>query len=134
MKIIFIKTTITLLCLISACSRMETYTALDETPDILPDYSNVVIPPNIAPLNFYIQGNDKRYLVRFIARSDSFDVYSKNNVNIPAKKWKRLLTENVGQKLTIRIFSKKETGWVKYSDLSMDIAVDKIDPDRKSVV
>jgi len=107
---------------------MQTCTVLDQTPDVFPDYSDAVIPPNIAPLNFYIQGDKRRYMVRFVAGSDSFDVYCKRNVNIPSKKWKWLLNANAGKPLTVRLFALQGTGCVKYRDFTLHIAAEKIDP------
>ena len=128
MRTLYIKILIVALYLISACSRIKTYTVLDEPPLIFPDYSEVVIPPNIAPLNFYIHGNARRYMARIIAGSDSFDVFCRNSVKIPQKKWKRLLANNAGNNMTIKIFSKNEKGWKKYNDIALKIAIDKIDP------
>ena len=67
-------------------------------------------------------------MVRLIAGTDSFDVYCNRQVDIPAKKWKKLLNENPGKKLTLRLFADKETGWIKYRDISMEIANETIDP------
>ena len=130
MKKPFIKILIAILCLISSCNRIQTYFILDDndTTDVFPDYSDVVIPPNIAPLNFYIQGNDKRYMVRLIAGSDSFDVHCKQHVAIPAKKWKNLINDHTGEKMTLRLFALKKNGWAKYRDMSLDIAAETIDP------
>lgn len=124
----YIKLLIIIVFIISSCNRLQTYTILDEAPDIFPDYSNVVIPPNIAPANFYIRGNDRRYMVRLIAGSDSFDVYCNRHVNIPANKWKKLLTGNAGKKLIVHLFADQETGWVKYRDIVLNIATEPIDP------
>ena len=46
------------------------YIDLDERAVISPDYSDTVIPPNIAPLNFYIKDKAERYFVRMSARLD----------------------------------------------------------------
>jgi len=34
-------------------------------PHIEPDYSNIIIPPNIAPLNFMIKETGKAYYIKF---------------------------------------------------------------------
>ena len=117
-----------MLCIGSSCTKMQTITVLDKLPDIFPDYAEVVIPPNIAPLNFYIREASERYRVRFVAGSDSFEVVCKRNVVIPPKKWKKLLTANSGKNLTIRLFAEKERHWVQYRDVSLLIAPEPIDP------
>jgi len=129
MKRIFIEIWIVIGFMISSCNRVQTYRILDEIPDTFPDYSDVVIPSNIAPLNFYIRGDNCRYMVRLIAETDSFDVYCNHHINIPPKKWKKLLTGNTGKKLTMRLFADKKTaGWVKYRDMTLNIAAERIDP------
>jgi len=128
MKRIFIKLAILILCIGSSCKKIETVTFLDERADVFPDYSDVVIPPNIAPVNFIIREGSERYKVRFVASSDSFEVSCKSHVNIPAKKWKKLLTGNTGKELKIRIFAEKENRWEQYRDLSLFIAAEPVDP------
>ena len=128
MKRRYIEVILVILCIISSCKRMQTYAILDVRANVFPDYSDVVIPPNIAPLNFFIHENDRRYMVRFIAGTDSFDVYCSRDVHIPAKKWKKLLHEHAGKKMTIRLFAVKETGWAKYRDMTLHIASETIDP------
>ena len=34
---------------------IDEYNSADRTPGIYPDYTETVIPPNIAPLNFIVQ-------------------------------------------------------------------------------
>ena len=128
MKNISIKLVLLTLCIGSACNKMETITVLDMLPGVFPDYSEVAIPPNIAPLNFRIQEESERYRVRFVAGSDSFDVFCNRQVNIPPKKWKKLLHRNIGKNLTIRIFAEKERHWVQFRDMSLYIATEPIDP------
>ena len=41
------------------------YTSVNSQPDIYPDYKDVVVPPNIAPLNFGIRGNVTDCVARF---------------------------------------------------------------------
>ena len=43
----------------AACSdKVEVAGFMGEDPEIFPDYRNVTIPPNIAPMNFEFTGND----------------------------------------------------------------------------
>jgi hypothetical protein len=108
--------------------KMQTVTVRDERPLLFPDYSDVAIPPNIAPVNFHIREKSERYRVRFVAESDSFDIFCNRYVNIPPQKWKKLLTANIGKNLNIRIFAEKERHWEQYRDLSLLIAAEPVDP------
>ena len=128
MKNISINLILVILCIGSSCQKMQTITVLNERPDIFPDYSDVVIPPNIAPVNFQIREESERYRVRFVAGNDSFDVVCNRQVDIPARKWKKLLTGNTGKNLKIRLFAQKERHWEQYLDLSLFIAAEPVDP------
>ena len=107
---------------------MPSYTCADSLPDIFPDYSNATIPGNIAPLNFRINDKITKHIVRFVAGRDSFELSCREDVAIPVKKWKKILQNNLGTQLTIRIFAQQSTGWIKYRDVSLQIAPDPIDP------
>ena len=79
----------------------------DLTPKLEPDYSDITIPPNIAPLNFIIKEKGESFYVKFSSESGSeFDVYSGDGkVNIPVKKWKKMLYNNKGKKFSVDIYS-----------------------------
>ena len=112
---------------IPSCSKA---TIIDNEATISPAYPSTVIPYNIAPFNFNIHEEGSRYRVRFaVAGRDSFTVSTKKSVvSIPLRKWKKLLHANRGEQMDIRIFVKKETGWVRYAPLRLTIATEPIDP------
>ena len=62
-------------------------------PNISPDYSGIVIPPNIAPLNFRILEKGQAYGVRIHSeRGPTINISSKTGrICIPLRKWRRLL-------------------------------------------
>ncbi|MDR1666436.1 MAG: hypothetical protein LBS03_01895 [Bacteroidales bacterium] len=111
-----------------SCSRAEQYRLLDVAPRIFPDYADVTVPENIAPLNFRIMEDGNKFMARFSAKLDSFDVYGGNDVLIPAGKWKRLLRQHAGEALFVSIFAREATGWVRYRRLQLQIAPEPIDP------
>jgi len=128
MRNISISLALAILCIGPSCRKMQTIAFSDVLPSLFPVYSEVTIPPNIAPLNFYILEESKRYKVRFVAGKDSFEVTCKQRVVIPAQKWEKLLSANTGKRLTIRIFAEKERYWKQYRDLSLLIAAEPVDP------
>lgn len=74
---------------------------------IMPDYSDVIVPENIAPLNFYITADADRYITVFSTKSGEF-VRRGRTVAVPVRKWHRLLSE--GQ-VTVRIYLKDSGKW-----------------------
>ena len=99
-------------------------------PRIKPDYTNVTVPPNIAPLNFLIEEPADAYFVQFMGQvGEPFAVASKTPaVKIPFGKWKKLLSGNAGQSYRMDIYVKKEKKWTRFVSVTNEIAKEKIDP------
>jgi hypothetical protein len=100
-------------------------------PAIDPDYSGVIIPYNIAPLNFKITEDGIAFLARFSAGSETYmEIGSKDGIiRIPEGKWKKMLNENKGRDFNIDIWLKdKKSGWSKFKTISNKIASEQIDP------
>jgi hypothetical protein len=94
----------------------EQYSSVSRAPVISPDYTETVIPPNIAPLNFIVKEKGSQYSVRiYSTNGGSINLYSKNRrIVIPAGPWKKLLNANRGQKLYIDIYAKDESNqWLR---------------------
>ncbi|MCC8144924.1 MAG: hypothetical protein LIO93_00470 [Bacteroidales bacterium] len=120
-----------LLCtLLVACNpSVDSYDSIDRNAQIYPEYEGTYIPPNIAPLNFQVREDGNKYLIRFVVHeTDSFEVRTKENVTIPMKKWKKMLENNKGKEMIVKIFSHKEGFWNKYKDIVFTIANDPVDP------
>jgi len=103
---------------------------IDNLPAIDPDYTDIIIPPNIAPLNFRIQQAGTGYYAKiYSAAGDTIKVAGKGNkILIPEKAWKTLLTANAGKELFIDIYVKDEdNSWSRYKTITNRIAVNKID-------
>jgi Tol biopolymer transport system component len=134
-----IKTTISwilfllLLILCAGCSTPEKSADIQSEgrpPSIHPEYSGIVIPPNIAPLNFFIQEAGEEFIVRIHSKQgDPIRVRSgSGNIQIPMEPWKRLLAENLGQQLILNIFVKNQAGqWTRFDSVINQIAYENID-------
>ncbi len=106
------------------------YTLVDRPAKIRPDYTRIVIPPNIAPLNFLILEPGSRYLVKIHSAAGGIISVSgrKNKIKIPAKKWRSLLNENRGNELFFDIYVKARDGrWSRYNAITNTIAKEDID-------
>jgi hypothetical protein len=105
-------------------------TKVGRAAEISPDYNGIVIPPNIAPLNFFVLEPGERYLVKiYSAAGDGFTVSGrKGKIKIPAKKWKALLGKNRGNELFFDIYIKGPDGrWSRFDSVSNIIAKEDID-------
>jgi hypothetical protein len=103
----------------------------DSKAKLEPDYSDVTIPPNIAPLNFIIKEKGEAYYVKLSSGAGTeIEIYSRSGkILIPQKKWRELLQDNSGKEFSVDIFSKDEQGhWLKYKTFTNKVATEPIDP------
>ena len=115
-----------------ACRNAEDITRcehLQKVPEIKPDYTDIIIPPNIAPMNFVIKEPGSKYLVKIHSdNGDNIKVSSSDGViKIPLKKWKSLLAANHGNKLQYDIFTKTSDGWKQYQPFTNIVASEEVD-------
>ncbi len=106
------------------------YKENDRIPGISPDYSSVVLPPNIAPLNFIVGESGRKYYVTINSdNGGKIKIISKRQkIVIPVRKWKSLLNNNRGKSLYIDIYIKnKAKEWEKFKTIINKIAEDEID-------
>lgn len=108
---------------------IDFYSSLAAKPRILPDYSDTVIPPNMAPLNFVIKEDGSYYYVKIYSKNGKpLEVFGKNpKIIIPQKPWRRLLEENKNENLYFDIFVKNKNGWNKFLTIVNKIADEPID-------
>jgi Tol biopolymer transport system component len=122
-----------IITILSGCTGKPhgTIAEINEMPVIDPDYNGIIIPCNIAPLNFKVSEAGKRYFVRLSSDSGiSTEIQSGNGIiKIPVKKWKRFLDQNIGKKYNTEIYVKDKNGkWSKYKTINNTISEEPIDP------
>ncbi len=105
---------------------------IDRKPDILPDYTGVTIPPNIAPMNFSILEKGQSFNVIATSRLTGYQVKitsSDGMIHFPEKRWRKLLKESLGDSIIFRIYSldKPVNKLVEYNSFAMIVAKEKID-------
>ncbi len=103
---------------------------VSRAPRISPDYANIVIPPNIAPLHFKVNepGLQYRVILRGPVEPAIFIQTKSPCVRIPLKKWKQFLQANKGNSYQIEIALKDTSGqWKQFSPIVNQIALDSID-------
>lgn len=106
----------------------EAFETVDELPAIYPDYVGTTIPPNVAPLNFYVEEEGDRYLTSVSSKNGAKIVVSGRSAQFPLKKWRKLLEANVGETLVFDVFVQKDGKWARYRSVENKISADRIDP------
>lgn len=100
-------------------------------PRIAPDYLDVVIPPNLAPLNLVIQEPGTEYQLRVSgARGQPLELRQAHpQVRFPPGEWKELLGTNRGGALRWHVAVRNPAGaWVAYAPFETRVAGEEIDP------
>ena len=103
----------------------------DGLPDIFPDYRNIVIPVNIAPLNFRINENAGRYIVVFSDDKGKKIVRASDHgkITIPRRKWRRFLLSGINRDFKVEVWARNKKGsWVYYKPWINHVTGDKLDP------
>ena len=121
-------TTILFAIISIGCTATPTANDVSETsPAIYPDYTDLTVPVNIAPLNFMIS-DAKRIIANYEGNNMSISVYGRNRIEIPQKKWKKLLQKNAGDTIFLEIIVKHSKKWIKYPKTRYFVSTDCIDP------
>jgi hypothetical protein len=118
-----------ILVLVVSCGRTpENYMQKSSLPPIFPDYANITIPYNIAPLNFYVQQADNVSLLIKGGKGEYKFSFSSSLVSFSPKKWKSMLLSERGNTLEVfirAIKGKSETGYRSFMWEIAEYPVDK---------
>lgn len=104
--------------------------SIDRMPVIEPDYTDITLPPNIAPTNFVIKEEGMAYAVQITSeQGETINILSKSRtIQIPPKQWKNLLDLNRNKSLRMTIFFQhNKDEWSHFSAIENHIADDSID-------
>ncbi|MCK3683414.1 hypothetical protein [Maribellus sp. YY47] len=120
-----------LLLFISCTSKPDGEVLKSEQPlKIYPDYSEIELPSNIAPMNFVVEDNaEAYYLILSGEKGGLLEVSSRNGeFCFSKKKWAKLLAQNSGAKINYQIYIQKQGEWYQYPVFSNNVSTQKVDP------
>ncbi len=97
-----------------------------------PDYNDVTVPPNIAPLNFMlVDGEAKEAVVLYKgSRQGEMVAGTKGDlkVKLDTAEWRALLSDNKGADITVTVYARHAQGWLRYKSHTIAVAGEDIDP------
>ena len=98
-------------------------------PAIFPDYCNVTVPCNIAPLNFMLPaGEFEECVARLTTPDGQQQTYGDGvKVQIPLSEWHAMLDASKGKSIKVEVWGKKNDEWLKFSPFEIHIAKEPID-------
>ena len=109
---------------------IDKYGEVAREPSISPDYSQTVIPANIAPLNFRILEDGQAYFLTIRSdRGQPVHVFSKTgHIRIPVRRWRALLDVNRGRDIFFDVYVRTaDRQWKRFRPIVNTIAQEDID-------
>lgn len=98
-------------------------------PAIYPDYCNVTVPCNIAPLNFMLPADEYEECVTRITTPDGHQqTYGQGvKVQIPESEWHTMLDASKSKSIKVEVWGKKDGEWLSFTPFEIQIAQEPID-------
>jgi len=104
---------------------------LDKFPPIFPDYTEVTIPANIAPLHFRLTDSldcSEAYAC-FETSSGSIKAEAKaKQFTISSSGWEKLMAEAKGGAVQVTVVVKRNEKWIAYKPFNLYVATEPVDP------
>lgn len=123
-----------LLAALASCTRHpavpDSYKQSPKLPAIFPDYTEVTVPPNIAPLNFKVLVGSDQCVARITDADGKARTYGKGkDICIDEDEWRTALAASRGKHIGVEVFAKDGTGaWTRYKPFRIHVAEEEIDP------
>lgn len=120
--------------LLTACSSKTeipaVYTDIQQPVSIYPDYKEIIIPPNIAPLNFLVRSPGKEFVAVLAGEKDQLTVSSSEGSSIRFEEtdWQNFIRRHKGNSLNMTIYAHTGKGWLRYPPYTIWVADEDIDP------
>ena len=98
-------------------------------PAIFPDYCDVTVPCNIAPLNFMLPADQfDACVARFSTPDGRQQTYGKGvKVQMPESEWHAILDASKGKSLKVEVWGQKENEWLSFAPFEIHVADEPID-------
>lgn len=125
-----------LLVLLCSCGH-KTYTVptqfteADSVAPLYPDYTDITIPANIAPLNFALLEEQPTAIVAELKGEKGGNLTASGDedlkIEMDTTAWRTLLEQNRGAEITVSVYALFPSGWVRYKPHTLSVAQEDID-------
>ena len=130
---LYIVLSVAVLLLLPSCTSHPDVPSLSKEakclPAIYPDYCNVTVPCNIAPLNFMLPAD--RYeacVARFTTPDGKQQTFGDGvKVQIPEEEWHAMLDASKGKSLKVEVWGQKGDEWLAFIPFKIQVASEPID-------
>ena len=112
-----------------ACSQQlpTDFTQSDKMPHIYPDYLEVTVPVNIAPLTFEMYDPSEEMAVRY-SFGDEEIICRGDKAQPDIDDWKQLTAAAKGKTIQVETYACKDGQWTRFKPFNIYVSPDSIDP------
>ena len=116
-----------LVCCSSRPSSLPSvFTEVSDSAAIYPDYRDVTIPPNIAPMNFMVIDTMADAFVADLG-GVICGASADGKMDIDSTAWRSLLQEQRGKSFNVSVYAHRPQGWVRHPAFTINVANENID-------
>ena len=121
------------LCLTSCTEKHQIPVAYTDTQDVIttyPDYADIVVPSNIAPLNFQVKAEGDEFVACLEDNKGNQVIAGSGKdgkICFDEEEWHKLLKGNEGKQISITIYVRRGESWTRYPSRWI-LAAEPIDP------
>lgn len=124
--------TLLLVVLLTACGKTafdvpSSYEERATQADIYPDYKDITIPINIAPLNFMTEGTEGLVVTLQGSKGEALTASGIDRIDMDTTQWRSLLQANAGGKINVTVYTMEGGKWFRHAPHHLDVA-EAIDP------
>jgi hypothetical protein len=114
--------------LLCACSQQlpSDFTQSEALPQIYPDYVDVTVPVNIAPLTFEMDDRSDEMAVRYSFEGQEI-ICSGTKAQPDIDEWKKLTNVAKGKAIQVETYSCKDGQWTRFKPFNIHVSPDSID-------
>jgi len=105
----------------------KTFSESKELPPIYPDYTNVTVPINIAPLTFEADGKADGIVARLTAGEEEL-VCGGTKVQPDEDDWRRLTEYAKGKAIKVEVYIQANDQWTRFKPFNIHVSPDSINP------
>ena len=104
----------------------EVFTEGKTLPKIYPDYTDVTVPVNIAPLTFELDDAADGMIARYAAGDE--EIVCEGKAQPEEDEWRSLARKACGGAIKVDVYAERAGEWIHYKPFSIYVSPDSIDP------
>ena len=117
--------------MLTGCHRVTlpmSYGESNSQPDIYPDYRDVTIPVNIAPLTFQLNGAEETPLIASFTCGEQQLLCDGTKIQPDEDDWRELVQAAAGNRIEVVVYAREDELWRRYRPFTITVSPDSIDP------